>query len=55
MARTVALPAAVLARLRLEGALSRPAGVEIPVAPEVVRPVLEELEETGIRLEVTRS
>lgn len=54
MSRTVALPAAVLARMRLEGALPRLAGVEIPVAPEVVGPVLEELEETGIRFEVAR-
>jgi saccharopine dehydrogenase-like NADP-dependent oxidoreductase len=54
MSRTVALPAAVLARMRLEGALPRLAGVEIPVAPDVVGPVLEELEETEIRFEVTR-
>lgn len=54
MSRTVALPAAVLARMRLEGTLDDLAGVEIPVAPAVVGPVLEELEETGIRFEVAR-
>jgi saccharopine dehydrogenase-like NADP-dependent oxidoreductase len=54
MARTVALPAAVLARMRLEGALDGLSGVEIPVAPEVAEPVLSELEGTGIRFEVSR-
>jgi saccharopine dehydrogenase-like NADP-dependent oxidoreductase len=52
MSRTVALPAAVLGRMRLEGSLDSLTGVQIPVAPEIVDPVLAELEETGIRFRV---
>jgi len=48
VARTVALPAAIATRLLLEGKI-RATGVLIPVAPAIYLPVLEELENTGIR------
>ena len=44
MARTVSLPAAIAARLILEGKISG-AGVRIPVTPDIYEPVLKELEE----------
>ncbi len=47
MARTVGLPAAIGARLILEGRI-RTRGVLIPVLPEIYEPVLEELERLGI-------
>jgi saccharopine dehydrogenase-like NADP-dependent oxidoreductase len=47
MARTVGLPAAIGARLVLEGEIAA-TGVNIPVLPEVYEPVLEELERQGI-------
>jgi saccharopine dehydrogenase (NADP+, L-glutamate forming)/spermidine synthase len=47
MARTVGLPAAIAARLILEGKIKE-TGVHIPVEPEIYQPVLEELEELGI-------
>jgi len=47
MARTVGLPAAIAARLILDGRL-RLTGVQIPVSPEIYRPVLEELARFGI-------
>jgi saccharopine dehydrogenase-like NADP-dependent oxidoreductase len=47
MARTVSLPAAVAARLILEGKIGL-AGVHIPVVPEIYEPVLAELEALGI-------
>ncbi len=50
MARTVGLPAAIAARLLLEGTLQR-SGVLIPILPEVFEPVLTELERHGIRFE----
>jgi len=49
MARTVGYPAAIAARLILEGSL-RLTGVHIPVLPEIYEPVLEELESLGIRV-----
>lgn len=49
MARTVALPAAVASRLVLSGAYQG-TGVVVPVAPELYRPVLHELDDLGIRL-----
>ena len=52
MARTVGLPAAIAARLLLEGTLQR-SGVLIPILPEVFEPVLTELERHGIRFEET--
>lgn len=48
VARTVALPAAIAARLILEGRIGE-RGVRIPVEPEFYVPILEELERLGIR------
>jgi len=47
MARTVGLPAAIGARLILEGEINL-TGVHIPVLPEIYEPVLGELERLGI-------
>ncbi|MBM3316184.1 saccharopine dehydrogenase [candidate division WOR-3 bacterium] len=47
MARTVSLPAAIAARLILDGRLGL-TGVQIPVRPEVYGPVLAELERFNI-------
>jgi saccharopine dehydrogenase-like NADP-dependent oxidoreductase len=47
MSRTVSLPAAIAARLILEGKIS-PRGVQRPVHPEIYNPVLDELENLGI-------
>jgi len=49
IARTVALPAAIGAELILEGKISAK-GVHIPVIPEIYNPVLDKLEETGIKM-----
>jgi hypothetical protein len=48
MNRTVGLPAAVGARLILEGRFSQ-SGVIVPVMPELYEPVLEELERLGLQ------
>lgn len=48
MARTVSLPAAIGARMILEGKITRP-GVSIPVKADIYEPVLAELEELGIK------
>ncbi|MFH1725277.1 MAG: saccharopine dehydrogenase C-terminal domain-containing protein [Elusimicrobiota bacterium] len=50
MARTVSLPAAMAARLILEGKINA-TGVHIPVSPAIYEPVMKELEEmeNGIR------
>jgi saccharopine dehydrogenase (NADP+, L-glutamate forming) len=48
MARTVSLPAAIAARLMLEGKIEI-SGVHIPVVPEIYEPVLDELEALGIK------
>jgi saccharopine dehydrogenase (NADP+, L-glutamate forming) len=48
MARTVSLPAAIGARMILEGKITRP-GVSIPVNAEIYEPILAELEELGIK------
>ncbi len=48
MARTVGLPAAIAARLIVEGKIGVK-GVCIPVIPEIYTPVLAELETLGIR------
>ena len=53
MARTVSLPAAIAARLIMEGKLDTP-GVQIPVYPEIYTPVMTELEELGIRFREER-
>ena len=47
MSRTVSLPAAIAARLILEGKIAL-TGVQIPVVPEIYEPVLAELERFGI-------
>ncbi|MBN1889432.1 MAG: saccharopine dehydrogenase NADP-binding domain-containing protein [Thermoflexales bacterium] len=47
MSRTVGLPAAIGARLILEGVIQS-RGVLVPLAPEIYTPVLEELERLGI-------
>ena len=48
MARTVSLPAAIGAKLILDGEIAM-TGVHIPVTPEIYNPVLDELE----RLDIT--
>ena len=48
MARTVSLPAAIAARLILEGKIDEP-GVQIPVTPKFYNPILDELDEMDIR------
>lgn len=50
MSRTVSLPAAVGARLILDGKFTKP-GVWVPVIPELYNPMLDELETLGIRCE----
>ncbi|TKJ41263.1 saccharopine dehydrogenase [candidate division LCP-89 bacterium B3_LCP] len=50
MSRTVSLPAAVGARLILDGKFKQP-GVWVPVIPELYNPVLDELETLGIKCE----
>jgi len=50
MARTVGTPAAVGARMILEGKIGL-TGVHIPVVPEIYEPVLDELEHVGIAFE----
>ena len=47
MSRTVSLPAAIGARLILEGKLTA-TGVRIPVDPDIYNPILNELENMGI-------
>ncbi len=53
MSRTVGLPAAIGARLILEGRIALK-GVQVPVVPEIYGPILEELEPLGIRFEEKR-
>lgn len=53
MSRTVGLPAAIGARLVLEGKI-RLAGVQVPVHPDIYVPILEELETLGVRFEEKR-
>lgn len=48
MARTVGLPAAIAVKLILHGEIDL-LGVQVPVVPEIYEPVLEELEDLGIR------
>lgn len=50
MARTVSLPAAIAVNMIIEGQL-RLTGVQIPVVPEIYRPVLSELEKLGIKFQ----
>jgi saccharopine dehydrogenase (NADP+, L-glutamate forming) len=53
MSRTVGLPAAIGARLVLEGRIAL-TGVQVPVRPEIYGPILEELETLGVRFEEKR-
>jgi saccharopine dehydrogenase-like NADP-dependent oxidoreductase len=53
MSRTVGLPAAIAARLVLEGRI-RMTGVQVPVHPEIYGPVLEELGTLGVHFEEKR-
>jgi saccharopine dehydrogenase-like NADP-dependent oxidoreductase len=53
MARTVGLPAAIGAKLILQGEIGL-SGVQVPVVPEIYRPVLAELEEQGIEFQERR-
>jgi saccharopine dehydrogenase-like NADP-dependent oxidoreductase len=51
MSRTVGLPAAIAARMILQGEISGLTGVHVPVIPEIYEPVLAELKKVGISLE----
>jgi saccharopine dehydrogenase (NADP+, L-glutamate forming) len=53
MSRTVGLPAAIGARLVLEGKIAV-TGVQVPVRPEIYEPVLRELEAYGVRFREER-
>jgi saccharopine dehydrogenase-like NADP-dependent oxidoreductase len=53
MSRTVGFPAAIGARLILEGRVPA-AGVQVPVLPEIYDPILEELASLGVRFEEKR-
>jgi saccharopine dehydrogenase-like NADP-dependent oxidoreductase len=53
MSRTVGLPAAIAARMILQGEISGLAGVHVPVIPEIYEPVLAELARLGISLTET--
>ena len=48
VARTVALPAAIAVKMILNGKINVK-GVYIPVIPEIYNPILDELEEIGIK------
>jgi saccharopine dehydrogenase-like NADP-dependent oxidoreductase len=52
MAKTVGLPLGIAAKLILEGKI-RLSGLHIPILPEIYIPVLEELQQQGIRFEKT--
>jgi saccharopine dehydrogenase (NADP+, L-glutamate forming) len=53
MSRTVGLPAAIGARLVLEGKIAV-TGVQVPVRPEIYEPILQELEAYGVRFREER-
>jgi saccharopine dehydrogenase (NADP+, L-glutamate forming) len=53
MSRTVGLPAAIGARLVVEGRIGL-TGVQVPVHPAIYGPILEELETRGIRFDEKR-
>jgi len=53
MSRTVGLPAAIGARLVVEGKIDLP-GVQVPVRPEIYGPILDELEKLGVRFDEKR-
>jgi saccharopine dehydrogenase-like NADP-dependent oxidoreductase len=48
VARTVALPAAIAVKMILDGKINL-TGVYVPVIPEIYNPILDELEELGIK------
>ena len=48
VARTVALPAAIAVKMVLNKQITL-TGVHIPVIPEIYNPILDELEEIGIK------
>jgi saccharopine dehydrogenase (NADP+, L-glutamate forming) len=48
VSRTVALPAAIAVKMILHGEIDL-TGVHIPVVPEIYNPILDELEEMGIK------
>jgi hypothetical protein len=50
VARTVALPAAIAVKMILQKKMNM-TGVHIPVIPEIYNPILDELEEMGIKFE----
>jgi saccharopine dehydrogenase-like NADP-dependent oxidoreductase len=50
VARTVALPAAIAVKMILEGKIEI-TGTHIPVIPEIYNPILDELEEMGIKFD----
>jgi len=52
MARTVGLPLGIAAKLLLEGKIPL-RGLHIPILPELYIPVLQELEQQGVRFEET--
>ena len=54
MARTVGLPLAIAAKLILQGKIKR-TGVQIPIFPEIYKPVLEELAGYSIQFKATRT
>jgi saccharopine dehydrogenase (NADP+, L-glutamate forming) len=53
MSRTVGLPAAIGARLVVEGRIGL-TGVQVPVHPAIYGPILEELETRGVRFDEKR-
>ena len=48
IARTVSLPAAIAVKLIINGQI-KITGVHIPVIPDIYNPILDELEEIGIK------
>ena len=48
IAKTVALPAAIAVKMILEDKIKM-TGVHVPVSPEIYNPILDELEEIGIK------
>jgi saccharopine dehydrogenase (NADP+, L-glutamate forming) len=53
MSRLVGLPAAIGARMILEGRI-RETGVRVPVTPDIYNPILDELASLGIRFREER-
>jgi hypothetical protein len=48
MSRTVSLPVAIAVRLVLEGKIKL-TGLQIPIVPELYNPILNELDQLGIK------